>query len=148
MFLLHYQATHTFSELIISWAMCTTFFLFISSSCWKSRGTNSQAIPPKLVSNPTEDAPQLTHGLAADHHDGWILLQCSNHQGWVYCSSIGFPSVSLSLCVWMVKGRVSKWLNLDGGLGWNALLLLLDPLRGITHRCWRFHEERTHRMKK
>lgn len=31
------KPTHTFSELIISWAMCTTFFLFISSSCWKRR---------------------------------------------------------------------------------------------------------------
>lgn len=33
--------THTFSELMISWAMCITFFLLISSCCCRQEKTEN-----------------------------------------------------------------------------------------------------------
>lgn len=43
--------THTFSELMISWAMCITFFFFISSCCCESRNPTNSSIP----TNPSRD---------------------------------------------------------------------------------------------
>ncbi|TNN42432.1 hypothetical protein EYF80_047401 [Liparis tanakae] len=58
---------------MISWAMCTTFFLFVSSSCCKEDKQHKQH---KQVSErddwthaPERTTRRWTHGLAAEHHD-------------------------------------------------------------------------------
>lgn len=123
---------------MISWAMCTTFFLFISSSCWKNRNTVTEI--QTVTSLQKKHTSAFTHRLTANHHDHWILLHCGKPSG-LSCSAsqttaqsesraATFPFLPLSpylspslpvsfwWCVlWNGNGAVSPWLNLDSGLG-------------------------------
>lgn len=99
---------------------------------------------------------RITHGFAANHHDGRI---CFSPSGLSLQPSQTTASPSPSLCLsdgarcWMVMGAVSWRLNLDSGLGppawlkcptgprWSLYLRYPRALRGIRRRCWQYHDE-------
>lgn len=130
---------------MISWAMCTTFFLFISSSCWKIRNTNSEETPPKGANTSTVQRSltaslqtTITGLIPLSLSLKWAATALSPSSCWPDCLLLdGNGGGCLSDLNWTATLAPGSpyWLF------WSLSLWYASVPGGVTHGCWQYGGE-------